>query len=61
MPSPVTMPALVFWPKTRPAPPVHMIAALHSIRKNSPLAMSIATTPCTRPSSTTRSAQKNSS
>ncbi len=61
MPSPVTMPPLVFSRNTRPAPPVAMITDLAWISVNSPVAISIATTPCTRPSSTTRSPQKCSS
>ena len=61
MPSPVTMPPLVFSRNTRPAPPVAMITAFAWISLNSPVAISIATTPWTRPSSTTRSTQKCSS
>jgi hypothetical protein len=61
MPSPVTMPPLVFSRNTRPAPPVAMITLFASISRNSPLAISMATTPCTRPSSTSRSTTKCSS
>ena len=61
MPSPVTMPALVFSRKTRPAPPVARITAFASISVKRPEATSMTTTPCARPSWTTRSRQKYSS
>ena len=61
MPSPVTMPALVFWRYTRPAPPVARITAWQANSTGLPVAISMASTPCTRPSSTIRSATKNSS
>jgi hypothetical protein len=61
MPSPVTMPALVFCRYTRPAPPVHSTTARQRKQHQAPLAISMASTPQTRPSSTSRSATKNSS
>ena len=61
MPSPVTMPPRVLSRKTRLAPPVAMITDLPSIMRNSPVDISMATTPWQRPSSTSRSTQKNSS
>src|SRR6185369_15110983 len=61
IPSPVTMPPLVFSRNTRPAPPVAMITAFASISVNPPVAIWIASTPWQRPSSTIRSVQKYSS
>src|SRR5450759_1682235 len=61
MPSPVTMPPLVFSRNTLPAPPVAMITDLACINVNLPVATSITTTPWQRPSSTTMSQQKYSS
>ncbi len=51
IPSPVLMAALVVNGKTRPAPPVHRITARAAIAWILPLEISIATQPCTWPSS----------
>jgi hypothetical protein len=45
MPSPVTIPPLVFSRNTRPAPPVAMMTDLASISVNSPEAISMVTAP----------------
>jgi hypothetical protein len=52
MPSPLLIAALVVNGKTLPHPPVHRITARAVIASIFPDARSIATTPCTRPSST---------
>src|ERR1700730_419648 len=61
MPSPVTMPPLVFCRNTRPAPPVAITTARAWMAVNSPVDSDSTTAPWTRPSSTSRSTQKYSS
>ena len=61
MPSPVLMLALVVNGKTLPQPPVARITDLAAIVSIRPLIRSTATTPCTRPSSTSSRVTNHSS
>ena len=61
MPSPVLMLALVVNGKTFPHPPVASTTARAVIARIRPVASSTATTPCTRPSSTSRRVTNHSS
>ena len=61
MPSPVLMLALVVNGKTRPQPPVQRTTAFAVIASIRPVISSIATTPCTRPSSTSSRVTNHSS
>ena len=61
MPSPVLMFALVVKGKTLPQPPVASTTALAVIARTRPVLSSTATTPCTRPSSTSSRVTNHSS
>ena len=61
MPSPVLMLAFVVNGKTLPQPPVHRTTAFAVIAWIRPLIRPIATTPCTRPSSTSSRVTNSSS
>ena len=61
MPSPVLMLAFVVNGKTLPQPPVARITALAVIAWIRPVRSSTATTPCTRPSSTSSRVTNHSS
>ena len=61
MPSPVLMLAFVVKGKTLPQPPVHSTTDLAVIARTRPVPSSTATTPCTRPSSTSNRVTNHSS